>query len=215
MDSKAFFADIGGMTDPVSFEGFLRQLTDGGQSASAEVFARFAERLILLARSRLSAQLLQKMDPEDVVQSVFRSFFRRQGAGQFDFDNWGGLWGLLVTMTIRKCGRRADKFFAARRDIRREIPPVGSLDDSIRPIDMPANEPTPAEAATLADFVEQLMGSLDERGRTLRLQGCSVAEIGDQIGRTSRTVQRILDRISTRLKRLAGDLEDASGLTQS
>lgn len=73
---------------------------------------------MVLARGRLYPQILQRIDPEDVTQSVFRSFFQRQKAGQFTLRDWGALWGLLVTMTIRKCGRRADEFYAARRDKR-------------------------------------------------------------------------------------------------
>jgi RNA polymerase sigma-70 factor (ECF subfamily) len=197
---------IGVMTHPGSFEELISRLAQRSQGAATEVFERFAERLIELARARLGPRLRQKMDPDDIVQSVFKSFFRRQGAGQFDFEGWGGLWGLLVTLTVRKCGRRAEEFYAARRDVRREVRPVGSLDGSMTPTDTPTNEPTPEEAAILTELVEQLMSSLDQRGRevlTLRLQGYSVAEIGDRIGRTQRTVQRTLEQIKARLERLS------------
>ena len=36
------------------------------------------------------------------MQSVFKSFFVRQGQGQFELDNWDSLWGLLVRITLRK-----------------------------------------------------------------------------------------------------------------
>ena len=48
-----------------------------------------------------SWQTRQKVDPEDVVQSAFRSFFTRQAAGQFDVASWDDLWGLLVVITVR------------------------------------------------------------------------------------------------------------------
>src|ERR1700679_4129725 len=47
----------------------------GDQQAATEMFHRYANRLILLARSRLSPRLSHRVDPEDVVQSAYRSFF--------------------------------------------------------------------------------------------------------------------------------------------
>src|SRR5262245_58097585 len=47
----------------------------GDQQAAAELFRRYASRLIALAQSRLSASMASRVDPEDVVQSVYRSFF--------------------------------------------------------------------------------------------------------------------------------------------
>ena len=32
---------------------------------------------------------------EDVVQSVYKSFFARYGRGQFEFDDWSDIWGLV------------------------------------------------------------------------------------------------------------------------
>jgi DNA-directed RNA polymerase specialized sigma24 family protein len=49
------------------------------EQAARENFDRFARRLIGLARTRLDRRIRQKIDPEDVVQSVFRSFFTRHG----------------------------------------------------------------------------------------------------------------------------------------
>ena len=185
-----------------SFEKLLVQLENGRSSAASQVFDRFADRLLALARSRMNPQMLQRVDPEDVTQSVFGSFFQRQEAGQFSLKNWGGLWGLLVTMTVRKCGRRAKEFYAARRDVRREIRGQTSADHSSADFDIQDPRPTPDEAAALTELVEKLMEGLDPRARealTLRLQGYSVAEISQQIGRTQRTIHRILEGVQRRL----------------
>ena len=37
----------------------------------------------------------RREDPEDVVQSVFRTFFRRDSRGEYEIDNDEALWGLL------------------------------------------------------------------------------------------------------------------------
>jgi RNA polymerase sigma-70 factor, ECF subfamily len=192
------------MSDQASFEDLVTRLEQGHESAAAEVFERFAGRLVALARTRLNRRVLQKVDAEDVAQSALASFFRAQGKERFRYDDWGGLWGLLVTMTVRKCGHRAEQFYAARRDVRRERRQPGSGESSV-PFETPAPEPTPLEAAALTEIVEQLMSSLDARGRhvlTLRLQGCTIPEISEEIGRTERTVDRTLDQIKQRLRLL-------------
>ena len=45
------------------------------------LFERFSRRLIGLARCHLEVRLQHKVDPEDVVQSAYKSFFLRYGDG--------------------------------------------------------------------------------------------------------------------------------------
>jgi RNA polymerase sigma-70 factor, ECF subfamily len=172
------------------------------------VFNRFAQRLIALARSRLDQRMRQKLDPEDVVNSAYKSFFIRNRAGKFHLENWDSLWGMLTVITVRKCGRAIDRFHTQKQDIDREVPvPPG---DSLA-FEALANEPTPSEAALLAETVEMLLRGLPEVERSivaLSLQGYTATEIKVQVGRTERTVQRVLERVRKRLERLRnGDAE--------
>jgi RNA polymerase sigma-70 factor, ECF subfamily len=186
------------MSQDDSLNELLSRLRTGDNDAAQELFDKYAGRLIGLARTRLSAPLRQKVDPEDIAQSVFKSFFRRQTSDPFDLEDWGGLWGVLVVITMRKCGRRAQAFKTARRDVRKESPPRATADDSHMEWDFPGGEPTPEEAASLTETVERLMERLDERGRhilSLRLQGYSIEEISEQIARTKRTVHRTLEQV--------------------
>ena len=48
---------------------------EGDQQAATALFERYAKRLIALANSRLSARLAARVDPQDVIQSVYCSFF--------------------------------------------------------------------------------------------------------------------------------------------
>jgi RNA polymerase sigma-70 factor (ECF subfamily) len=176
----------------------LIQWCAGCQDAEAQLFHRFAHRLIALARSRLDGLTRQKVDPEDVVQSVWRSFFRRQAQGEFDLTSWDSLWGLLVVITLRKCGHSIEHFRAARRDVRREVAASDSVEPSGPPWEPLTREPTPVQAAILAETLQQLMARLDGRGRqvlALSLQGYTVAEISLQVGRTERTIRRLLAQV--------------------
>jgi RNA polymerase sigma-70 factor (ECF subfamily) len=181
----------------------MTRLRAGDQPAAAEVFHRFAERLIALARTRLDRRLRQKVDPEDILQSVYQSFFRRHIQGDFELADWDSLWSLLTVLTVRKCGRWTERFRAECRDVNRERS-LAALHESTG-WDALTREPTPAEAAVLTDTVEHLLHHLEERDRaivSLTLQGYPVPDVAHQLGRPERTVFRVLERVKKRLRRL-------------
>jgi RNA polymerase sigma-70 factor (ECF subfamily) len=187
-----------------SFEELMGRLRQGDEAAARQIFEEYAERLIALARSRLGQRLRQKVDPEDVLQSVYRSFFTRHARGQLQLEGWDGLWGMLTVITLRKCGRWVERFTCQKRNVAAEVPAVGD-GDSAGGWEAVARDPTPVEAAILAETVEQLIQGLEGRERdivTLCLQGWTVPEISARVGRTRRTVQRVLKRAQEHLQRL-------------
>jgi len=187
-----------------SFAEVMARLRGGDADAAALVFRRFTHRLIGLARGHLDSRLRRKVDPEDVLQSVFKSFFHRCGNGQFRLDNRDDLWSLLVSLTLHKCGHRADYFRAARRDVQREAGNAASPDASSQEWEALAREPTPPEAALLAETVERLLAGLEPHQKQivqLSLEGEPPAQIGVVVGVTQRTVQRVLRGVRQRLER--------------
>src|SRR5499427_4223665 len=106
-----------------SFAQFLARLHSRDDAAAQELFGRFAHQLIALALHHIGAGLRHKVDPEDVVQSVYKSFFVRYGDGNLDAVNWNSLWGLLTLITVRKCAERAAYHRAECRDAARELSP--------------------------------------------------------------------------------------------
>jgi RNA polymerase sigma-70 factor (ECF subfamily) len=181
------------MTRPLWFLNQAAHLPAGDPDAAAEIVRRFTRRLAALARRRLRSTLRQRIDPEDIVQSVFRSFFRRQALGRFEhLDGWDALWRLLACITVRKCARKAER---ALRELADEAVVAASMD----------RRPTPEEIACLTDIVEHLMRGLSTREQEmlwLRLQGFSSSEIGQQLGCTERKVQRLVEHLRGRLHRL-------------
>src|SRR6185295_15765908 len=75
--------------DP-SFDDLMARLRTGDEAAAAEVFHRFTGRLIGLARRRLDHLVRPKVDAEDILQSVYRSFFRRSAGGRSCGKRTGG-----------------------------------------------------------------------------------------------------------------------------
>ena len=174
---------------------------------AGEIFERFSRRLIGLARGHLNARLQFKVEPEDVVQSAYKSFFLRYGDGALAAEGWEGLWGLLTTITLRKCAERARFHRAERRDLARESRLASHADDAGDGAwwrEAAGREPTPEQAAVLAETVETLLRPLATDERTiveLSLQGCSTQEISEQTGRAERSVRRIRESIRKHLER--------------
>jgi RNA polymerase sigma-70 factor, ECF subfamily len=186
------------MSGDASFDELMARLGAGEADAAREVFDRYAARLIALARTRLGEKLRRKVDAEDVLQSVYKSFFVRHAQGGVQAQNWEALWRLLTVITLRKCGRWVEYFHAGRRSVT-----VEEAGDS-RVGDVVAREPAPDEAAMLTETIERLLRDLEGREReivTLGLQGLGAAEIATQVGRTRRTVERVLARLKARLER--------------
>ena len=193
------------MGEDTSFEELLGRLRKRDNAAATHVFNRFQRRLIILAYSHLDKRLLPKIDPEDVVQSVFQTVFNRLADGQFDLGDWDSLWGLLTRITVRKCEKWRDHFHTHGRDVDREVllpPAAGECEPGWEFID---REPTPAEALALAEAVQQVMRGLNDREQQvvrLKLQGFSLSEISEQIPCNYRKVRSVLDHVRGRLERM-------------
>jgi RNA polymerase sigma-70 factor (ECF subfamily) len=189
------------MSPDDSFPDLLSHLKSGEDGARA-VFERFTGQLIDLARRKLDIRLRHKIDPEDVVQSAYKSFFFRFG-DTLPSQSWDGLWGLLTLITLRKCSDRIRYFRTQGRDAGRE---TQTPEGSAAPWQVAVGrEPTPDEAAVLAEIVEELMRGLsnDERPIVeLSLQGYSTQEIGEKLGRAERSVRRLRERVRQRLERM-------------
>jgi eukaryotic-like serine/threonine-protein kinase len=172
----------------------LERFRDGDELAAEALFSRYFERLTSLARNRLSARLASRADPEDIVMSVYRSFFIGARAGRFDIGGAGDLWRLLASITKHKLLRQIRHHGAGRRSVNVELP-FDEHRDGRFPGRQP--DPSPEEAIALADELEWVLSQFDSVGRRvleLRLQGAELTEIARDTGCSERTVRRILAR---------------------
>ena len=191
-----------------SFPQFLVRLHARDDEAAREVFRRFTSQLVALARRRFAPRLRHKVDPEDVVQSAYKSFFLRYGQGRLEADNWSGLWGLLTLITLRKCAERVAYHRARCRDLAREVSAPAGDEDGVPWLEVPGREPTSHEAAELSETVDRLLADLNEDDRPvieLSLQGYTVREISQRLDRVERTIRRTRERVRLRLERMRSE----------
>lgn len=195
----------------------LDDWTRGDQAAANELFRRYVGRLTALARGRISRRLGRRIDAEDVAHSAFRSFFVRARTGRVTVAENGDLWRLLVSIAVNKLHRQVQHNRAGKRSFDREQSLATIGDEALTARFTGASPPTVEEAAALAEEFELFLAELSPLERKvieLRMQDHSQSEIAARVGRTERTVRRILTRLQQRLEQrlLAPDfaeVEDA------
>jgi RNA polymerase sigma-70 factor (ECF subfamily) len=188
-----------------SFTDIMNRLRAGEDAAAFAVFERFARQLHALARRHLDSTLRLKVDPDDLVQSAYKSFFLRYEAGKLEVSDWNNLWGLLTLITLRKCADRAEYYRAERRDPAREVAQPTADEATAAWCQAIDREPTPVEATLLAETIELVLAGLDADERKiveLSLQGYKTREISEQINQPERTVRRLRERVRLRLERM-------------
>ena len=196
------------VADDVSIQ-LLERVRTGDEQAAADLFDRYVNRLIGLTRNRLSGKLARRVDPEDIVQSAYRSFFLRAQDGQFTLERSGDLWRLLTAITLNKLRMQAKYHGAQKRSMGDEESIASGSMYGVAP-ERVATEPTPDDAAALEEQLERIMGALKPLERQMlemRLQSYTIDEIAAEVGRSERTVRRLLDRLKTYLEQeLSGSL---------
>ena len=154
-----------------------------------EAVERFGDRLIRFANSRMPERLKRRIDPEDIVQSAFRSFFSRNADGKFSFRQAPDVWRLLTAITFRKVQRTIRFHGRQQRDIHRE-----SLSDDGGLIAQDVS-PTASSVAIMMELLEQILAELPESHQKivqLRMEGYSVVEIAEKVNVSTRTVIRAM-----------------------
>jgi hypothetical protein len=89
-----------------SVSEWILQIQSDDLQAAQRLWQRFVDRLIRLARRKLSGLSRRAANEEDVVNSVFDAAFRGIREGRFSkLDVSNDLWQMLVMLTERKQSR--------------------------------------------------------------------------------------------------------------
>jgi RNA polymerase sigma factor (sigma-70 family) len=164
---------------------------------------QFSQSLARLAQRHLDARLKSRLEGEDVVQSAFRTFLRRNARGEFQVEGTADLWRLLVRITVMKARAKGRYHTADRRNPRHEVHGDEWFSDLI------AREPEAGEADSLVDTIDALLdGTPDWYASVLemRLDDVSITEIADHLKLSRQSIHRALRVLKDRLQR-EGDLE--------
>ena len=185
-----------------SDHSLLREVRNGDQDAATLLYYRYAHRLRALAKATKYPDLASRVDCDDIVQSVFESFFRGVSRGAYDVPAGEELWHLFMVITLNKVHAKGVYHRAAKRDVR-----LTTSDEGIhRQPDPMSNGDTATVLLKMA--VEESLSRLPaehKRVVELRMEGHEVAEIARRTERSKRSVERILQECRAMLASLLKD----------
>jgi RNA polymerase sigma-70 factor (ECF subfamily) len=179
----------------------MERLHAGDRDAATEIYVRYADRLLGVAERNTPADLRPRFDPEDVVQSVFRTFFRRAESGAYAVPEGQELWKLFLVISLNKIRRLGNFHRSAKRSV--------SKTSALHPDSDEDRQDAHDSVRLLELTIEELLAQCPEHARQmvrLRIEGCDVAEIAERTSRSKRSVERVLQHFRTLL---TGELSGA------
>lgn len=179
-----------------SDRSLLHRFRRGDQDAATQLYLRYAKRLRALAKAQCSPDLARCVDAEDIVQSVFRSFFRGASRGYYDVPIGEELWKLFLVIALNKIRAQGAFHRAAKRDVRLTSGGSdGAMEAEARQDETPYIFLQMVVDETLEPLPEQHQSIVE-----LRIEGYEVAEIAEKTKRSKRTVERVLQQFREKLK---------------
>src|SRR5215467_4234448 len=171
--------------DGISDGSLLKRFQGGQLDAATQLYLRYADRLHALAVKQCAPDLARRVDPEDIVQSVFRTFFRRASLGHYTIPDGEEIWKLLLVIALNKVRAVGAFHRAAKRDVRR----TSGGEAFERAVESQYRRGEDA-LSLLRIVVEELLESQPEAHRQmieLRIEGYEMNDIAAAVKRSKRS----------------------------
>jgi len=186
--------------DPRSVTLWIGDLQHEGRSEAARnLWNRYFDGLVHLARNRLRDKPKRSADEEDVALSAFDSFCRLASSGRFpELHGRDDLWRLLVTITARKANALIKHEGRKKRGGGRTLDEgaLGGEEDDIGLAAVAGYEPTPAFASEVAEEFDRLLTTLGDdllrQVALLKMEGYTNEQIAERLDCGLRSVERKL-----------------------
>ena len=188
------------MPDANDVSHWIDQVKYGDSAAANRIWQHYFERLVRSVRRRLSGQNRAVSDEEDIVLSVFDSFYAAAEKGRFpELSDRDDLWRLLLRMSARKVIDKRRHDLRQRRGGDVEIRSLDDGGDDETVIEAIGDAPSPEMVLMVQESVEKFFSHLgvgqlrDLAGA--KLEGYSNAELARRFGCSERTIERRLHLI--------------------
>ncbi len=203
---------INGLPDDGSVSRALDKLKSGDHAAARLLWKRYFQRLVRLARRKLTGNARRVADEEDVALAAFAKFCLRAEQGRLpQVRDRDALWRILVTVTtrmsidqVRRESRRKRGGQAANGQAIDGPRPSAASNSALEtnPEQIAGHEPTPEFIAQVAEECERLLCALDDSElqsiALWKTEGYTNEEIASELGCVLRTVERKLQTIRRR-----------------
>lgn len=178
----------------------LARIRSGDDDAARDLLLKYEAEVRLVVRRQLPRLLRSRFDSLDFLQSVWGSFFRRvrQGGAASEFQDQRHLVAFLARAAKNKVIDEYRRAGSQKQDMHREEPIWA---DSRHVREIAADIDSPSELAQANEVFGHLRELLPESRRQildLKAEGLSSKEIGDRLGVSERTIQRVLEDLRRR-----------------
>jgi RNA polymerase sigma-70 factor (ECF subfamily) len=172
-----------------------------------ELFQRYHQTMVEMARRKLGPRLRLKEDPDDLAQTTFREAARDfQG---YRYQGEGSLLRWLIQILQNKIRDKAEFYSAGKRDLSRERAMQSKKGDEERTLEFLSEDLSVTQVVQRDEQVEHLRDSLTELSAEHRqaitlvfFEGLTLREAGERMGGKSEDAVRMM------LRRAEGKLGD-------
>ena len=182
------------------FQTLVEKLRTGDIAAREDLVREYAGQIRTIVRRSLPDRLRQEFDSLDFAQDVWVSFLALP-ADRMVFPNPSALAGFLTRMARNKLIDTIRRRMGTQaHNIAREQPLQTVSNEAEREIPLVATDPSPSQELIARERVRSLEESLPEQYRSLvRLleSGLSHQEIADRLDVTTRTVERLVQKLKS------------------
>jgi RNA polymerase sigma factor (sigma-70 family) len=183
------------MPSPGAITLLLQNMKQGDRDAVEQLWERYFDRLVSLARSKLLGVPRQMADEEDVALSAMKSFCRAVEENRFPkLENSGDLWQILVMLTRNKAANLREYHTSQKRNASLEVHDAEGFFDLLQ-----GEEPDPQFVVELKDQFQSLLDGLPDsqlqKIAILKMEGYTHTEIAEKLGVALITIDRRVKRI--------------------
>jgi RNA polymerase sigma factor (sigma-70 family) len=188
------------MSSSTNVSHWIDLVKTGDSAAANHIWQRYFDRLVRSVRGRLRGQNCAVSDEEDIVLSVFESFYNAAENGRFpDLSDRDDLWRLLLRMAARKVVDNRRHQLRERRGGKVRHHALDHPGDDGTLLEAIGVDPSPDMVLMMKEAVEQLFSHLgvgqlrDLAGA--KLEGYTNAELAQRFACSPRTIERRLHLI--------------------
>ena len=172
-----------------------------------ELFQRYHQTMVEMARRKLGPRLRLKEDPDDLAQTTFREAAR--DFQSYRYQGEGSLLRWLIQILQNKIRDKAEFYSAGKRDLSRERAMQSKKGDEERTLEFLSEDLSVTQVVQRDEQVEHLRDSLTELSAEHRqaitlvfFEGLTLREAGERMGGKSEDAVRMM------LRRAEGKLGD-------
>lgn len=192
------------MSDDLAWDAILEGLRTGDGDSCRLFWQQYGASLEAIAAQQLSGRLRRRVGADDIVQSVFRTFFRRISSGQFDLPDSDSLWRLMCAITLTKARRAARHHHQKKRGLGVEHSLSAGEGMQLNPAQDWGVREFVDESQLDIDLADELQSLLRQLGEEecmvleLKMNNLDNEQVAAKLGCSERTVRRLVKNIQDR-----------------